>query len=191
LKIARIDDLNDPFDLWALAQPDRALRRAIGATKQHLSLRFGMVCFSLSWQNPLLWSHYADRHHGVALGFDINKAKAKTVSYVEERPTIDTVSLEVVEQLLYTKYIDWSYEREARMFTSLKDKDPESGLYFADFNDDSVLREVIVGPLSTVTKGELREALGEQLGQVSLTKARLAFNSFNVVKNKLGFDGKS
>ena len=30
---------------------------------------FGMLCFSLTWQNPLLCfcSHYADRYHGLAL----------------------------------------------------------------------------------------------------------------------------
>jgi len=147
-----------------------------------------MVCFSLSWQNPLLWSHYAERHHGIALGFDINAAKIKEVSYVEQRPVIDAVNIEVVHQLLYTKYIDWRYEREARVFTLLEEKDSDSGLYFAGFSDDFVLREVIVGPLSNVSEKQLQEALGERKGKVALTKARLVFNSFNVVKNKLGFE---
>jgi hypothetical protein len=29
LKIATFDDLNDPFELWAVAQPDRRLRRGL------------------------------------------------------------------------------------------------------------------------------------------------------------------
>jgi hypothetical protein len=187
LKIAQIDDLNDPFDLWAVAQPDLRLRKAIRETKDYAARSFGMVCFSLSWRNPLLWSHYAERHRGIALGFDINKAKIKRVSYVKERPIFKAIDLSLVHQLLFTKYIDWSYEREVRVFTRLEEKDSETGLYFADFTDDCVLREVIVGPLSNLTHNDLQEALGEHRGQVILTKARLAFNSFNVVKNRLGF----
>jgi hypothetical protein len=125
LKIARIDDLNDPFELWAVAQPDPQLRKGIRESKKELAGRFGLLCFSLSWQNPLLWSHYAERHHGIALGFDINEAKIKNVSYVEKRPIVYAVNLEVVHQLLYTKYIDWRYEQEARVFTTLEDKDSE------------------------------------------------------------------
>jgi hypothetical protein len=68
MKIALLDDLNDPFDLWAVAQPDPTLRKAMRAFKLHVAQRFGMVCFSLAWHNPLLWSHYADKHRGVALG---------------------------------------------------------------------------------------------------------------------------
>jgi hypothetical protein len=44
------------------------------------------------------------------------------------------------------------------VFTSLEDKDSESGLYFADLNDDCELQEVIVGPLSDVTESDLQEA---------------------------------
>jgi hypothetical protein len=189
LKIAQIDDLNDPFDLWAVAQPDPKLRKAIRETKEYAARNFGMVCFSLSWRNPLLWSHYAERHRGIALGFDISKAKIKRVSYVKERPIFTAIDLSLVRQLLFTKYIDWGYEQEVRVFTTLEDRDSETGLYFADFSDDCALREVVVGPLSNVTVGELEEALGEHRGQVTFTKARLAFNSFKVVRNRLGFKG--
>jgi len=138
-----------------------------------------------------MWSHYAKRHRGVALGFDIDKAKIKRVSYVKKRPVVRIVNLKLAHQLLSTKYIDWRYEREVRVFTDLKDKDSESGLYFVDFNNDCVLREVIVGPLSSVTAKDLREALGEHRRRVTLTKARLAFKSVNVVKNKLGFKNEA
>ena len=187
LKIAQLDDLNDPFELWAVAQPDRRLRKGIRDAKKEMARSFGMLCFSRTWQNPLLWSHYAARHQGVALGFDIARKCIKNVSYVERRPVLHAVDEELVHHVLYTKYIDWQYEHEARVYTSLEDIDPKSGLYFADFSDNCVLREVIVGPLSSVTKAELAEALGEHRGGVSLIKARLAFNSFKVVKNKLGF----
>jgi hypothetical protein len=42
LKIAQLDELNDPFELWAIAQPDRRLRTAIRATKQEMAQQFGL-----------------------------------------------------------------------------------------------------------------------------------------------------
>jgi hypothetical protein len=186
LKIARLDDLNDPFELWAVAQPDRRLRRAFRETKDEMARRYGVVCFSLSWHNPLLWSHYAEKHHGLALGFDVHSEILKAVSYVEQRPVLKQINIEVAHWLLYTKYIDWQYEQEARIFTALEDRDQASGLYFADYNEQLVLQEVIVGPLSSITKQDLHDALGTTTN-VAFTKGRLAFNSFQVVADKRGF----
>lgn len=186
LKIAQLDELNDPFELWAIAQPDRRLRQAFRATKQEMAQRFGLLCFSLDWHNPLLWSHYAERHRGLALGFDVDEQILKPVSYVKTRPVLTQINIEVAHWLLFTKYVDWQYEQEARIFTTLEDRDPQTGLYFGDFGDQLVLREVIAGPLSAVTKGELGDAIGSTAG-VKFTKARLAFKSFRVVADQRGF----
>lgn len=185
LKIARLDELNDPFELWAIAQPDPRLRRGFRNYKNAMAQSYGVLCFSLSWHNPLLWSHYAEKHHGIALGFDISGGVLKKVAYVKHRPALKEINMAVARSLLYTKYIDWKYEQEARVFTRLEERD-ESGLYFADFSDQIVLREVIVGPLSRITKQELHDALGRK-SDVKFTKGRLAFNSFRVVADQRGF----
>ncbi len=65
-------------------------------------------------------------------------------------------------------------------------RDQASGLYFADYNEQLVLQEVIVGPLSSITKQDLHDALGTTTN-VAFTKGRLAFNSFQVVADKRGF----
>ena len=188
LKIARLDDLNDPFDLCALAQPDPELRMALRLYRKEVSQQFVLVCFSLSWWNPLLWSHYGDRHHGIALGFDLNPDKCKRVEYVSERPTLREVDLQVSHDLLFTKFADWKYEEEVRMFVNLSDIDPETSLYFADFGDDCQLREVVVGPLCDLTPTQLSEVLGDSTYDgVTITKARLAFNSFRIVTDQRGF----
>jgi hypothetical protein len=186
LKIARLDELNDPFELWAIAQPDRRLRQALRRTKGSMAGQYGVLCFSLSWHNPLLWGHYGDRHRGIALGFDVADAILKPVSYVEERPVLKEITLEVANWLLFTKYVDWQYEQEARIFTTLTDRDPESGLYFGDFSEQLLLREVIAGPLNMNTRREVLDAVGGLAG-VTFTKSRLAFNSFRVVKDRRGF----
>jgi hypothetical protein len=100
--------------------------------------------------------------------------------------------LTVAHELLFTKYVDWRYEEEIRTFLNLNDIDPATNLYFADFCDDCVLREAIVGPLCDVTEQGLREVLGDfNPDKVNLTKTRLAFNSFRVVTDQRGFAGQN
>ena len=186
LKISRLDDLNDPFELWAIAQPDHRIRQALKATKAQMATQFGLLCFSRDWHNPLLWSHYADKHRGLALGFDVDEHIPKPVTYRRTRPVLTTIDTKVAKWLLFTKYADWSYEYEARIFTSLEDQELKTGLYFANLSEQLILREVIAGPLCTTTERELREAAGSAEG-VKFTRARLAFKTFRVVTDRRGF----
>lgn len=32
-----------------------------------------ICCFSLTYKNPLMWSHYANHHKGICLGFSLNQ----------------------------------------------------------------------------------------------------------------------
>ncbi len=187
LKIATFDDLNDPYELWAVGQPDRQLRRGLRRWKAIMTRDYGMLCFSRGWRNPLLWSHYADRHGGMVLGFDVNDVSLKYVKYVTERPVFTNIDERTVQDLLFTKFKDWQYEQETRVFTRLQERDRATRLYFADFTEDLRLREVISGPLCTTTKSRIEEALRHYEGPVTLTKARLGFTSFQIVKNKKGF----
>lgn len=159
LKIAQLQDLNDPFDLWALAQPNPQLRVALRRYRTQFARDFGLICFSKNWHNPVLWGHYGDHHRGICLGFDLNPTKTHEVSYKMERPQLKQLDSVTTDNLLYVKFKDWSYEEEVRMFTSLKDKDPATSLYFIGFCDDCALREVIVGPLSGVTQQDLLNAM--------------------------------
>jgi hypothetical protein len=185
LKIATFDDLNDPFELWAVAQSDAVLRRGLRGWKREIAKKYGMLCFSDDWHNPVLWSHYADKHRGMVVGFDINSKIIRNVQYVDHRPTFQNVNETTLFTLLYTKHRDWQYEREWRIFTQLERRDSANGLYFGDFNQDLVLREVIVGALCTTSKHAIKEALRDN--DVVISKGRLAFNTFRIVKDRRGF----
>lgn len=180
-------NFNDPFDLWALAQPDAQLRSGIKRWKKQMTESYGVLCFSRSWRNPLLWSHYAERHQGFALGFDFEDGFLKEVGYTNRRPVFTAINEKAVRHLLYTKFADWKYEQEVRVYLRLQDKDPDSALYFAEFSDKLALREVIVGPLCKFDDVDVRHALGRHYENVRVTKARLAFNSFEVCKQQRGF----
>ena len=54
--------MNDPFELLSvdLSEPDD--RTTFDGLKADLNQTIGVLCFSRGWSNPVLWSHYGDRH---------------------------------------------------------------------------------------------------------------------------------
>lgn len=188
LKLSEIEKLNDPFELWCTAQGNRDLRRVLRKWKSEMSTKYGMLCFCSHWKNPVLWSHYADRHRGICLGFDIPDNSITAVRYVASRTPLPFPPKEAtMQKLLFTKYRDWSYEEEWRGWFRLDIRDEASRLFFYNFDDQIRLREVIVGPLCEIPKCKLEAATAGYLEPVQIVKARLAFTTFQVVKNKLGF----
>lgn len=186
ITISEIDQLNDPFELWCVSQEDQRLRPALREYKKEMSKRFGMICFCKQWHNPLLWSHYADKRRGMCLGFDVDDRKLVPVNYVKDRPALRMpLTQENADQLLFTKYLDWHYEEELRNWFQFDKR--EDGHYFYPFDGFVQLREVIAGPLCTASEDRIKEALRDYPEGVSVIKARLAFKTFQVVKNRKGF----
>jgi len=193
LKIARINELNDPFEFLGVASTSATVRKRYSALKSGLSDYMGVLCFSESWHNPVQWSHYAEHHKGLCLCFEIdeNVHDIRKVNYVERRLKakpghLDGYSPKAIKhmlEILTTKFLHWQYEQEHRVFPKL-DAPEGSGLYFFKFENGLILKEVIIGHRSTVTRSELREALGSHAASVKCTKARLAFQTFGVVAQK-------
>jgi hypothetical protein len=192
LKIATLGEVNDPFEFHAANLGDKALRAAFVKAKEAFAKTRGLLCFSRSWQNPLLWSHYADKHSGLCLGFDVPDSNLRPVTYIRRRLPVDLSALTnatqldptMVESWIFTKYSHWKYEQEVRAFVALEERDPETNLYFFDFSDDLRLATVIAGALATVTRQDISDALGTYASEVDLLKARLAFRSFRVVRQQ-------
>jgi hypothetical protein len=185
IKISEIDQLNDPFEIWCVSQEDKGIRSALRNYKKKMCERFGLICFSEHWHNPLLWSHYADKHRGMCLGFDVDGRGLKAVKYVKERSNLKMPpTKQSADELLFTKYRDWQYEEEWRNWFRLDKR--EEGHYFYPFDGFVQLREVIAGPLCTESENRINEALREYPAEgVSVIKARLAFKTFRVVNNLL------
>jgi hypothetical protein len=194
LKIATFNDLNDPFELIGYEMPGAEHRTFFRKLKRQLSGGMGVLCFSRSWQNPVLWSHYADRHKGVCLGFEVAEKIAVRVTYTSNRMEIDGSVLhgqwteKHVKQLCSTKCKGWDYEEEVRVFAWLKsNRDESTGLHFCRFYSEVQLKEVIAGPLCMATQ-DLRNAIPDHEAQgIALVKARLAFRSFKIVRDQRGF----
>jgi hypothetical protein len=85
LKIARISELNDPFEFLQVASRNPKTRARYQHVKRALSEYMGLLCFSENWRNPVQWSHYADSHCGICLGFDVASAEMQKIRYVKNR----------------------------------------------------------------------------------------------------------
>ncbi|TAK45281.1 MAG: DUF2971 domain-containing protein [Betaproteobacteria bacterium] len=182
IKIARLTELNDPFEFLAADLSDKNSRTLLRQTRATLSETKGILCFSRVWNNPVLWGHYADKHHGVALGFEVPSTHAHPIAYVSSRLSWPAViDGAFVCRLLFTKFSHWSYEDEYRVYVDLDSQ--EGGLYFADFSETLALRRVIVGCESALTRADIREALGGH-SDIDVFKARPAFKSFRIVRNR-------
>lgn len=183
LKISRIAELNDPFEFLGVDLSDRDFRKALKKTKADISETKGILCFSKGWRNPLLWGHYADKHKGICLGFEVSDSDIKKVDYIETRPPPpDVLSEAFVMGLLFTKFSHWHYEQEYRVYVQLDEE--IGGLYYADFSEQLILRRVIVGDQSSVTRTQVSDALGSLGKNVETFKARAGFKEFEVVRNQ-------
>jgi hypothetical protein len=192
LKVARFNDLNDPFELLAVDVAEPNLRVGMRAKKEQIDSTEGLLCFSRTWRNPLLWSHYADKHRGIALGFDVPDHLLVPVQYIQglhkikvlaketEQSTID----KLLERLRYTKFDGWAYEDEVRQFFKLDRLSHQSGLHFVPFSPDLVLREVILGPRCDIPVDAVRTLVEAFQVRVHVTHARIAYTKFGVVEDR-------
>ena len=189
LKIARISDLNDPFELMALNFRKRRVRKVVRNFKNAYDGHTGLLCFSADWTNPVLWSHYGARHHGVCLGFDLRRTRAKKVRYEDDRVAIELDEHERSQELdkklqrllLRTKFAHWRYKEEYRAFVPLEKAVQEGNLHFWPFDRNLRLAEVILGPQCTLSLDAVRHLTRDCRPEAIVLKSRLAHKFFKIV----------
>ncbi|MBB4232634.1 DUF2971 domain-containing protein [Rhizobium mongolense] len=188
LKIARIKDLNDPFELLGWNLRGRETRERLKKWKSERNDEFGILCMSHKWSHPLLWAHYAEKHKGMALGFDVPESDVfLKIKYCRRRvaaPAGRNLVERDLDGLLLTKFTAWKYETEYRCFCSLKGSIRDGEHFFEPFSDTLKLKEVIVGDQATISRQGLADALGAFGDGIVSFKARPAFGSFRVVRNR-------
>ena len=190
IKVSRFSDLNDPFELIGVDRTDLQNRKAFRKQTIRINGETGLLCFSKAWSNPVLWGHYAEKHAGICMGFDILAEDLRDVRYVESFKPIKhdprahkpELTDDAINLLKRTKFVDWKYEEETRLFVDLQPLKQESGKYFLPFSKALVLRELILGPRCELGIDAVRGLV--DTNRVTVKKARLAFSRFAVVVDK-------
>lgn len=192
LRVSRFNDLNDPFELLAVDLIDTKNRRALLKFKQVVDAQHGLLCFSDSWKNPLLWGHYGGSHTGMALGFDVPDDLLFKVKYKQQRSkpefNLRTGALiggeTFLEELIATKYSDWSYESEYRRLLKLNHCTNEGGSYWVNFSEDLALREMILGCRCELSPAKLMGFVKNNHERVWITKTKLALRKFALTEDR-------
>lgn len=192
LKVARFSDLNDPFELLGMNLRESNMRNALRGFKKSYGEHTGLLCFSEDWAEPVMWSHYASKHRGICLGFDISRDCLQKVAYQDDRiraglgdtPSPTELEPELQSHLLCTKSRGWSYEVEQRMLVPLELATTEGPLHFSSFAPHMLLTEVILGPLCNLPLLEIRRLVTSLYPAAVTYQSRLAFKSFKVVPDE-------
>lgn len=188
LKVARLSEMNDPFELLSATSTSPRIRGVLRKAKMQMNTRWGALCFSGCWKHPLLWSHYADKHKGICLGFDISEQGRNSITYISDRIKFDQVTPHRNEKMLLrqltTKYKAWRYEDEIRVLVNLAIAIKKEDFYFQGFGPDLWLRKVILGPANTMSARAVEKALSGYSGNVEFQKARLGFTKFEIVNQR-------
>jgi Protein of unknown function (DUF2971) len=146
----------------------------------------------------VIWAHYSDKHRGLCLGFEIPEMKedpksdAGYVRYVQHLSPFPLNFDDMPESehdsfgrsALFTKHKDWAYEKEIRVWDHLENED--EGLYFVPFGESLRLAEVVIGQNCQVSKAQIVSALGPLAGEVKISKARAAYDRFEMVEDEEG-----
>jgi hypothetical protein len=139
-RVGRTGNFNDPFE-WRLGMAgiDQNLAKQIieGFVSDVNSDMQGVLCFSDTVSDPVLWSIYAEKHRGVA--FEVKhpwpEDHLQKMSYTPERPVIDVnrlrgigdekrsneYLLSLLRRVATQKSPGWCFEREYRVFLDPND----------------------------------------------------------------------
>jgi hypothetical protein len=132
--------------LWKKLDPNNPLSYFKILTAREANIR--MFCLSATNDNILMWSHYALKHHGICLGFDISSnpvfKKTAQVKYAKRYPRADYYRVndeQYYEYSLLTKSDSWKYEKEWRLVLTKTEGLRNPVHHF----EPSFLRELIFG----------------------------------------------
>jgi len=163
LKASRYSEFNDPFDLvqgdYAASLPKKE-RKEFYEAMEHLNdplyhlenyldieagarASIGVMCFTESYKNLLMWAHYANNHTGVCVGYDYdcnffhnkyssnyydNVGEIRKVTYTKKRPKYaDPYHLVNETCEWFKKSKEWKYEEEHRILLPIDDASYRDG----------------------------------------------------------------
>tara|TARA_R110000868_G_scaffold113679_2_gene304914 strand:+ start:561 stop:1247 length:687 start_codon:yes stop_codon:yes gene_type:complete len=197
LKLATLEDMNDPFELRAFNTGAKELRKFINDRRDIANSQIGFLCFCPTWQNSIMWSHYADRHRGMVLGFRVSSARLFEIPYIKDRLDFfgeagkSSSRTDNFTTRQFAKHESWAYEQENRLVVNLVDRQPENEMYFCEFGDELKLSSIYLGERFSASEVEVRALSSVREAKIEPIQTRLAFKSFEVVKQRLTRSHKS
>ena len=171
---------------YNLANPD-ILPSVFLKTLDEAKAEMGITCFSKSPFNTLMWSHYANKHSGICLGFCFNESGGNglmqlAVGYANEIKPRNYFKETIfsIYNWIYTKSAVWKYEEEVRRTYINK-----NGLIEFEANE---LREIYYGVNITDDQIEFFEDIINRSKHSNIQKrSRMKINpkTFDIIEKEL------
>lgn len=159
----------------------------------------GILSLSKNWNNTLMWSHYTNSHKGFCIGFDKNhnffenylsddKCTSKFIKEVEYSETRVKIPMILGQEKLnfepyITKSLDWKYEEEIRIISSLNSADeikPKEPYNIHLFKvSHSCITQIILGAnIEIENENEIRKFASEK--NIEIYKAKISDTKYNM-----------
>ena len=197
LKVGKLNELNDPFGCFprVINLPSDVVGFGLGFATGMLdswSTKFGIVCYSGTIEDPVLWSHYCTGHRGIALGFEVPASEMLVkVAYRNERPELDFRELNVstaeeavrfakttMAHIFSVKALSWSYEQEYRQFFLFESCIAARGMYFTEL---PLLKRIVIGARCEMSTHYFDHFLRQsEFKDVSVIKAARSRRSYKI-----------
>ena len=209
-KVGRILELNDPLDCRPVIcqdgkplDPSAPLPPALRKTYEAL----GVICYSQSIEDSVIWSHYGDKHAGIALGFEFSMQPPHRMKYPKDNKRLrinadelppaylsPKASAEELGKSFLLKAHSWEYEQEFRHFTLLSECKMNGAHYFQRLPMEN-LRRVVIGLHTKCSPYDIKQLLcppdcelGTHHTNVQIYKAKIDLEYYRVVLDNVSFD---
>ncbi|MFW6272986.1 MAG: DUF2971 domain-containing protein [bacterium] len=157
---------------------------------------YKLSCFSAMKDVKLMWSHYADKHQGMCIGFNFphrydERFLLCPVKYVKKIIPHDGTA-DIIRTILYmqtTKTKEWEYEDEIRAITIAADK---SQSFEIVFYEKKYVREIIFG--CKVPNQNITDAIKKlkdnnfDISSIEFKKMEKDRNTLLLKENKVDYD---
>ena len=203
-KVGRLLDLNDPMDCRPNFQRDgKPVDVADDPSLKEVYDLIGITCFSASIHDPVIWSHYADSHRGLAIGVEFYANSGLwEVQYPEDdvrvrihHNTLEKLRakgteegealLKLISEGFIQKAKSWRYESEYRQFQYLQGCTMIGPHYFSEFHGKGrcVVKRVILGARSRVSEFDIKAIFRKWTFRgrgIEVRKAKVEPDSFRI-----------
>ena len=208
-RVGKISKFNDPFE-WQFGvgklplEDSERVENFRRNFQQWNDSTIGVLSFSKSISDPILWSLYAEKHHGAAfeLKHSWSDKEILHITYANQRPQIDIEKVKqialsssrqseieeylkpILAQLIRQKSKSWEFENECRLTVHVKNPDhcqERNGIYYWPILKNYLTR-VILGfrcPLEEMQIRKLLDMNGFQ--NTKVVKAKMCSETYSIL----------
>jgi hypothetical protein len=197
-RVSRLADLKDCFE-WKFGfdgyppELEESIQKRLDDLVERAGETMGILCFSKEIKDPILWSHHADGHKGIAfevnVGINVNLvSNLHKVEYDKPRIVLpyrqmtDQEWLKRMENFYKQKSKSWGYEQEYRLVIDHAHAacKQSGGRFFWKIPAGFITR-VIIGFHSSISEQYLRQVLDlNGFQNVQIVKAKQSLKTYDV-----------